>query len=97
MQVLATVITSSPALIPTARSASSIASVPEATPIACSAPTQDGELPLEPLDRLAADEAAGVEHLGDGGVELRPQRSNVAREIEERDARHAQYASPCSR
>ena len=98
MHVFAAVITSSPAPTPSARSASSIASVPEATPDGFARAAERGERPLELLDARAADEATAVEHPRERGVELRAQGVVLATEIDERD-RHPspQYRSPCSR
>ena len=98
MHVFAAVITSSPAPTPSARSASSIASVPDATPTASRAPQNAANDALERLDVRAADEAIAVEHLRERGVELRAQAVVLAAEIDERD-RHPspQYRSPCSR
>ena len=83
---------------PSARSASSIASVPEATPTASRAPQKRGELALEGLHARSADVPAVVddrlERLGQLGAET----GVPAAEIDEWDVHaSAQYRSPCSR
>ena len=80
------VTTSSPALMSSAISASSSASVPDDTAIACGMPSMRGELALERVDLGPHDEALAVADARDGGEDLVAQRPVLGLEIEQRDA-----------
>ena len=77
--------TSSPGSTPSARSASTRASVPFATPTPWAASDVDGGLALEGRDLRAEDEATGVEDVGGGGQEPLAEVSAHRREIHQGD------------
>ena len=74
------VMTSSPAPMPSAISASSSASVPDDTATACSTPMQRGDLVLERRDLRPHDVALAVADAGDGREDLVSQRRDIAPE-----------------
>ena len=81
------VTTSSPAPMPSARSARCSASVPFADGDGVARPERRGELALERLDLGPEDEPAGVEHARDRGVDLAAQRGDVRAEVDEGNGR----------
>ena len=96
-QVFAWVTTSSPGPIPTARRASSTASVPDATPTAWPAAHRRRELLLERPALLAEEEAAAVQHAADRGVQLGANRRTLPPQIDERDLQARQDGLPRAR
>ena len=93
MNVFAGTMTSSPAPTPTARRASSSASVPLATPTQCAGADELGVLLLERRHGLAADEVAGDEDLGEALLDLLGDLRVLDREVDERDRVHGAASS----
>ena len=84
---IATVITSSPGLMPSAIRARRSASVPDATEIACRAPASAGEFGLEASDLRAEDEGSALEHARDGALDLPAAREEAPARIGLRNLR----------
>ena len=79
--------TSSPGPMPSAISATSSASVPDDTPMACAHAEGRRELALERLDLRAADEPLAVADARDRGEDLLAQRPVLRLQIEQRHRR----------